>query len=186
MIKYTFIVFFVFAASMSLFANNCYNNNKSISQDDSTKYQEAYLTTLRGMAPSLSGSTPKGNKYNLFALKKIKGWNLIILDSSSYYSFKQDKLSKKQKKNGEEGEIIENSQTYTEMLCLMSKAKLLKKINKPKNVSGLTFTCYYKFKPQAKKMYRSYLRIQSKAKFFDSNLKNGAMGKKKILNDLIK
>jgi hypothetical protein len=138
------------------------------------------------MTPSLTGSTPKGNKYNLYAVKRLKGWNLIILDSASYYSFKQDKTSRKQKKNGEESEIVENSQAYTEMLCMMAKAKLIKKITKPKNVSGLTFACYYKFKPQARKMYRSFVRIQSRAKFFDTNLKNGPMGKKKILNDLIK
>lgn len=151
---------------------------------DSSKFQDIYISTLKEMTPSFVGKTSQGNSYNLFAIKRTKGWNLLILDSTGYYSFYQAKVKKKdkEKKDG----LTENNASYTNMLCMMAQAKLLKKINKPKNVSGLTFTCYYKFRPQARKMYRSFIRIQGRAKFFETNLKDGPDGKKKIFKSLMK
>jgi hypothetical protein len=59
---------------------------------------------------------------------------------------------------------------------MMVKAKMIRKFSKPKNVSGMTFSCYYKFKPKAKTMYSQYKTLQKKVKLADSKIKNNASG----------
>jgi hypothetical protein len=145
---------------------------------DTARFQEEFINILKEMTVSLKGRTEQGNEYSLFAIKRGKQWTYLIMDNSGYYSVKQDKEKS--------DEMHENSQSYTDMLCLMAKAKLLKKIDKPKNVSGLTFTCYYKYKPQAKKMYKSFNRIQGKAKYLNKNLKEGGSGIMKIIKGSMK
>lgn len=180
----TFLALLSFQIGHATKKNVCVFNAEVKEVKDSSRFQEVYINTLKEMTPSLLGRTAQGNNYILFAIKKSRGWNFLILDSSGYYSLKQEKVKKKD--IGSKDEVTENSETYTDMLCMMAKAKLLKKTTKPKNVSGLTFTCYYKFRPQARKMYRSLIRVQNRVQFFDGNLKNGPKGKKTILNDLIK
>ena len=91
----------------------------------------------------------------------------MILDNSGYYSVRQAK--------GKE-EVTENPGTYTDMIVMMVKAKMIKKYSKPKNVAGMTLSCYYKFRPKAKTMYSQYKNLQRKVKLADSNIKNEASG----------
>lgn len=145
-------------------------------QDSSRAFREEFINILKENTPSLVGRTSQGNSYNLYAVKRGKEWTFIILDSTGYYSIRQIK--------GKD-EVRENPQTYTEMLCLMIKAKMLKRVNKPKNIEGLTLSSYYKFKPKAKKMYRSFNQILTKAKLFQKTIKSpGGIGK--ILKKSIK
>jgi hypothetical protein len=151
--------------------SSCQNLN------DTTKYKEVYKNTLKEMDPSLTGKTTHGNTYNLFAIKRGKQWTYLILDSTGYYSVKQDS-----KKSG----MVENTKSHTEMLCMLYQAKLLKKIPKSKVVSDLTFSCYYKFKVSARKTYNSYNKMQRQAKFFEKNIHGGSKGINNILKRELK
>jgi len=150
-------------------------DSKVFPLDSSKLFKEECLKVLNETTPSVAGKTEEGNNYKLFAIKKRKTWTYLILDSSGYYSVKQ-----------ENGQIEENPTSYTDMIVMMVKAKMLKKKDTPKNVSGLTFSCYYRFKPSAKKTYRSMQKIQRKVKFYDTNLKGGKKGFMKILNQNLK
>lgn len=138
----------------------------------SNPFKEEVIKTLEGMQVSMEGRTSQGNTYNLYAIRMGKEWTYIILDSTGYYSLKQIK--------GQE-DVQENAQTYTEMVCMMAKAQMLKKISKPKIVSGLTLSCYYKFRPRARTMYKQFNYMEKKAKFINQNLKNGGKGIMKLL-----
>lgn len=146
--------------------------NTWVNDSTNNPFKEEVMRTIGKMQVSMQGRTPQGNTYNLYAIKKGKDWTYLILDSSGYYSVKQVK--------GQE-EVQENSQTYTDMVCMMAKAKMLKKKNRPKNVSGLTLSCYYKFRPKAATMYKQYTYVERKAKFINQNLKGGSKGILKIL-----
>ena len=80
----------------------------------------------------------------------------------------------------------EKDQSYTDMICLMIESKLIRQKKKPRNVDGLTFACYYKFKPNAKKMYRNYNKISRDAQFYLKNAKGGKKGRVKILDKALK
>jgi hypothetical protein len=174
-------IFFSLAIILFASLNNAsaevkqYYPSKEIPLDSSKLFREECLKVLNETTPSVSGKTSEGNNYKLFAIKKRKTWTYLILDSSGYYSVKQEK-----------DQIEENPTSYTDMIVMMVKAKMLKKKDTPKNVSGLTFSCYYRFKPSAKKTYRSMLKIQRKVKFYDTNLKGGKKGIMKILNQNLK
>jgi hypothetical protein len=175
MVKYILLCCISFSIIGTALSSN--NSFTPIRDKDTTKYKEAYKNILKEMDPSMTGKTAHGNKYNLFAIKRGKKWTYLILDSTGYYSIKQDS-----KKSG----MVENTQNHTEMLCMLAEGKLLKKIDKPKTVSDLVFTCYYQFKPSAKKTYNSYNKMQRQAKFIEKNLNGGSKGINNILKRELK
>jgi hypothetical protein len=177
MVKYILCCYLSFSIGEIAICRTNHSLSSSQNSKDTTKYQEVYKNTLKEMDPSLTGKTAHGNTYNLFAIKRGKRWTYLILDSTGYYSVKQDS-----KKSG----MVENTKSHTEMLCMLSQAKLLKKIPKPKTVSDLTFSCYYKFKASARKTYNSFNKMQREAKFFEKNLQGGSKGINNILKKELK
>jgi len=150
---------------------------KGTLDSNSRLLREEHINALKMLQPSMTGKTAAGNKYSLFGIKKGKEWIFLILDSTDYYS-----LRKVKGKN----EMEEKDQSYTDMLCLMVEGKLIRQKRKPRNVDGLTFSCYYKFKPNARKMYRNYNKISKDAAFYMKNIKEGKKGRKRILDKALR
>lgn len=149
-----------------VFADSAYKTDK-----DSTRGQnEECINAFRRMEESMSGLTENGNKYSLYAYKMGKQWTYLVLDSTGYFSIKQ-------KKNEE---LQESSMTYTDMVCLMTRADMIRKKDKSKTISGLSLNCYYKFRPQGKKMYRSVNKMINQADRISNALKDGPKGLKKL------
>lgn len=145
--------------------------------DSSRLLRDEHINSLKALQPSMTGKTQRGNKYDLFGIKKGKEWTFLILDSTDFYSVRKVK--------GKD-EMEEKDQSYTDMICLMIESKLIRQKKKPRNVDGLTFACYYKFKPNAKKMYRNYNKISRDAQFYLKNAKGGKKGRVKILDKALK
>jgi hypothetical protein len=177
MINYILLFCLSFLLGEAAFATEKNNCSSSQTSKDTTKYKDAYKNILKEMDPSMTGKTANGNKYNLYAIKRGRKWTYLILDSTGYYSVKQDS-----KKSG----MVENSLEHTEMLCRLAEAKLLKKNPKPKVVSDLTLLYYYRFKPSARKTYNSFNKMQREAKFFEKNIQGGSKGINNILKKELK
>jgi hypothetical protein len=126
--------------------------------------QEEFLKTLNGLPASMEGTTPEGNSYKLYGIKVKKEWAFLIVDSTDFYTLKQEK--------GKE-EVVETTRSFTDLVAMMIKVGLIKKVNKPKLVSGLTFSCYYKLKPNAKKIYLSVTKIEKKALMIKNTVEKG-------------
>ena len=160
------IILFFHSHISKPFNFTCLNFSLNI-KDSSDILKDECIKTIKSLNPSISSKTSQGNEYNLYALKKGKEWTYLILDNNGYYTLTQPK--------GKE-DVSENNQTYTDMIVLMVKAKMISKVAKPKNVSGMTFSCYYKFKPKAKTMYKQYRMVQGRVEAVNDNVKNSASG----------
>ena len=134
----------------------------SLTDSSGSSYKKACMETLEALHASFNGVTKEGNPYKVYAIKVKKDWTFLIADSISYYSI--------QKTKGRDT-ISENTQNFTDLLVMMIKAKLIKQVGKPKNVSGITLSCYYKFKPNAKSMYKSVTKLEKKALLINKEVK---------------
>lgn len=173
MIKLFFITLLLFCSSLNSWSHpdTCLNFH-SLMMDTSNFFKEECIKSIQKLTPSMNGKTEQGNTYTLYAIRKGKDWTYLILDQTGYYSLKQVK--------GKE-EISENSSAYTDMIAMMAKARMIKKFSKPKNVGGMTFACYYKFRPKARTMYRQYSFVQNKARSTKRKAKQVKKGVDKVM-----
>src|SRR3954469_7053894 len=111
MVRYILLGCLFFSIGKTAFSKDIISSSFHQNSKDTTKYKDEYKNILKEMDPSVTEKTANGNKYNLYAIKRGRKWTYLILDSTGYYSVKQES-----KNSG----MVENSQEHTEMLIKLA------------------------------------------------------------------